>query len=212
MNALRTLARATFGRDPVVTVSVLTAALIAWLPALGWSDASTGAVTAAVVAIAGMVSALLVSVDRALPLLVGLGKAVIAAVATFGVHLPDTQVTAIMATLTIIAGLATRPQVGAKQPPRDRYGREVDHIGYPVGVLDTTVDTGFTASQHRPPDTMVTEVLDRVPDGDMGHGGPPTESLPRVREQQRQDHRPGRHSTREEWPGRHGRLGPQLGT
>lgn len=125
------------GREPVATVSTAVALLIAVLPVFGWSTETVGAVAAALVLLGGAVEAALVSVDRLLPLLVGVGKAVLAAVASFGVQLPDNWVAAVMAALTVVAGLATRAQVGAVQPPTDRNGREVDRNGWPVGVLDT---------------------------------------------------------------------------
>lgn len=124
------------GREPVMTVSTIVALLIAVLPAFGWSTNTVGAVSAALVAAGGALEASLVSVDRLLPLLVGLGKAVLAAVASFGVHLPDNHVAAFMAVLTVVAGLQVRKQVGAVQPPMNRRGREVDGNGWEVGVLD----------------------------------------------------------------------------
>lgn len=118
MKSLRQCLTATrlLGRDAVVTVSLVVSGLIALLPVFGWSGERAALVSAALVAAGGVVSAWLVAVDRALPLLVGLGKAVVAAVAGFGVHLPDNQVAALMAVLTLVAGLATRTQVGAVQP------------------------------------------------------------------------------------------------
>lgn len=137
---LRALVTRLFGRDPVVTVAVLAAGIIAALPLVGWTPPVTGAVTAVVTTAAGVASAALLSVDRALPLLVGLGKSIIALLLTFGVHFPENYVTAIMAFLTFVAGLATRPQVGAVEPPRDRNGRPVDWRGWPVGELDVTAE------------------------------------------------------------------------
>lgn len=139
------------GREPVATVSTAVALLIAVLPVFGWSTETVGLVAAALVAVGGGVEAALVSVDRLLPLLVGIGKAVIAATIGLGLTIPDNYVAAIMAVLTVIAGLATRAQVGAVQPPTDRDGREVDHNGWPVGVLDvrheTRADTGPDAPE-----------------------------------------------------------------
>lgn len=131
-----------FGRDGVVTVSVIVSFLVALLPLFNWSTETVGAVTAALVALGGFVSAALVSVDRALPGLVGLGQAVIAAVLSFGVHLSDNHVAAAMAVLTVIAGLATRPQVSAKQPARDRDGNVIHPSGYATAVLDRITDLG----------------------------------------------------------------------
>lgn len=132
MSGIRAELGRLFGRDGVVTVAVIVSFLTAWLPAFGWDSETTGAVSAALVAIGGFVSAALVSVDRALPALVGVGQAVIAAVLSFGVHLPTNWVSSIMAALAVIAGLATRPQVGAKQPPRDRHGNDVRALPSPI--------------------------------------------------------------------------------
>lgn len=125
------------GREPVMTISTVVALLIAVLPVFGWPAEAVGAVVAALVLTGGAVEAALVSVDRALPLLVGVAKAVLAAVAAFGLHVPDNHVAALMAVLTVVAGLATRAQVGAVQPPVNRDGREVDRNGWEVGMLDT---------------------------------------------------------------------------
>lgn len=208
------MTRALFGRDPVMTVSVIVAFLLALLPAFGWSPNTVGAVSAALVALGGVVSALLLSVDRALPLLVGLGKAVIAAVASFGVHLPDNWVSAIMAVLTVVAGLATRPQVGAKEPPRDRDGNIVNV----TGVLDamdfpTDLDDQGPPRDAPPlPDTgspgrvidrgeFVTEVLPAV------QGESPAEAQHREQESGRK----GRHWLDDGWRPSWGQLRPDDG-
>lgn len=122
-------------------VSTAVALLIAVLPVFGWSTEVVGTVSAALVVLGGAVSAALVSVDRVLPLLVGVAKAVLAVVAAFGLHVPDNYVAALMAVLTVVAGLATRPQVGAVEPPRDRDGG----IVAVHGILDTTEPLGGAA-------------------------------------------------------------------
>lgn len=113
------------GREPVMTISTIVALLIALLPVFGWPAETVGAVAGALVLAGGALEAALVSVDRALPLLVGVAKAVLAAVAAFGLNIPDNHVAALMAVLTVVAGLATRAQVGAVQPPTDRDGRSL---------------------------------------------------------------------------------------
>lgn len=123
------------GREPVMTVSTAVALLIAVLPVFGWSTNQVGVVAAGLVLIGGAVEASLVSVDRLLPLLVGIGKAVLAVVVAFGLHVPDNYVAAVMAVLTVVAGLQVRKQVGAVQPARDRDGGVVA-VG---GVLDARV-------------------------------------------------------------------------
>lgn len=128
-----------------MTVSTVVALLIAVLPAFNWSSDTVGAVSAALVLLGGAVSAALVSVDRMLPLLVGVAKAVLAVTASFGLHVPDNWVAALMAVLTIVGGFATRTQVGAVQPPVNRQGREVDRDGWVVGELKSGILTPDTA-------------------------------------------------------------------
>lgn len=120
------------GREPVMTISTIVALLIALLPVFGWPAETVGALAGALVLAGGALEAALVSVDRALPLLIGVAKAVLAAVAAFGLNIPDNHVAALMAVLTVIAGLATRAQVGAVEPPTDRDG-----IVYPRATLDS---------------------------------------------------------------------------
>lgn len=141
------------GREPVAAVSTAVALLIAILPAFGWSTETVGTVAAALVVLGGAVEAALVSVDRLLPLLVGAGKAVLAVVASFGVSLPDNWVAAFMAVLTVVAGLATRAQVGAVQPPTDRDGRELDRAGFVVGTLDVMESNAETWREADEPET-----------------------------------------------------------
>lgn len=216
------------GREAVATVAVVTSAVLGALPMFGWSDQVTGAVTAAVVALAGVVSAWLVSVDRALPLLAGLGKAVIAAVATFGVHLPDHWVTGLMVLLTFVSALSTRPQVGAEQPPRDRLGNVVDPLAPPGPPLFdptkmTTADLAALRNeweQRMPPRDA--PPLPTPPDEAQRGGGampwstrePSTEYLPHPSTGQTQQHRPGESTGRhhaEWWTEPRGRLDPDFG-
>lgn len=125
------------GREPVATVSTVVALLVALLPLFGWSTEVVALVAAAIVAVGGGVEAALVSVDRLLPLLVGIGKAVIAAAVGLGADIPDNVLTAGIAVLTVLAGLQVRKQVGAVQPAVNRNGRQVDRNGWPVGELTT---------------------------------------------------------------------------
>lgn len=175
------------GREPVMTVATVVALLIAVLPIFGWTSEIVGAVSAALVAAGGAVSAALVSVDRALPLLVGVAKAVLAVVAAFGLHLPDNIVAAVMAVLTVVAGLVTRPQVGAVEPPRDRHGGIVAVRGILDTARDPAVSSRWRAAEraehvqppqppaHGPQDAH-TEVLPAAgaepgPDGSEGERG-----------------------------------------
>lgn len=149
------------GREPVMTVSTVVALLIAVLPVFGWSAETVGAVAGALVLIGGAVEAALVSVDRALPLLVGVAKAVLAVVAAFGLNIPDNHVAALMAVLTVVGGLATRAQVGAVQPPTDRDG-----VVYPrAGVVEFTTELSG-APDHGPErgDEAHTELFGPLPE------------------------------------------------
>lgn len=210
MNSLRQRLTATrlLGRDAVVAVSLAVSGLIALLPVLGWSGERTALVSAALVAVGGVVSAWLVAVDRALPLLVGLGKAVVAAVAGFGVHLPDNQVAALMAALTLVAGLATRAQVGAEQPARDRDGNDVDFGSRSAWTKHFLPELEFLPEMEHPgDDTPLPPVPERTPRPDdtmtLAAVDPATDYLPAVSHEQVPRRRPteqqGRHAA-SWWP------------
>jgi hypothetical protein len=205
------------GRDPVMTVSLVVSGLIAVLPVFGWSTDRVGLVSAALVTLGGVVAAWLVSVDRVLPLLVGLGKAVIAAVASFGMQLPDNQVSALMAVLTLVAGLATRPQVGAEQPARDRHGNDID--ARPGPILFSSRKPLFaddSAMRDAPPLPAPSVDTQRTDDTmTWAPREPATENLPRTDHEQTQQHRPGESTGRHHadwWPEGGGTLHPDLGT
>lgn len=195
---LRQLAARLIGRDPVMVPAVVVALLLALLPAFGWSTEVVGAVSAALVTAGGVVSAWLVSVDRALPLLVGLGKAVVAMVTSFGVHLPDNWVSALMALLTVVAGLATRPQVGAKEPARDRDGGIVAVPGaiHEFSSISDAEFDEFTQRWKRLRGRLSadhpTEHLPRV--GEVPPRSAP--ALPQTPRQQREEEQGGRHAAR----------------
>ena len=182
------------GREPVATVSTVVALLIAVLPVFGWSTGQVGLVAAALVVIGGAVEAALLSVDRVLPLLVGVAKAVLAAVASFGLQLPDNHVAALMAVLTVVAGLATRAQVGAVQPPRDRDGNQVGPIHGQVVEFDTTDDgTGDYGGAFAPSPTRDQQVrADTHTEvfGAVAADGPVPERGDRHTEVQQHEHRP----------------------
>lgn len=166
------------GREPVMTVSTVIALLIAVLPIFGWTSEIVGTVSAALVVLGGAVSAALLSIDRLLPLLVGVGKAVLAVVAAFGLHVPDNYVAALMAVLTVVGGLVTRPQVGAVEPPRDRHGGIIAVRGV-LDTFDTTFEPAERVEHVQPPQHPArgpheahTEILPATPDGgpDGGEG------------------------------------------
>lgn len=107
-----------FGREPAATLGIVVAILVALLPVFNWSVEQVGVVAGLLTLIGGAITAALVSVDKLLPLLVGVGQAVVAVAVAFNLNIPDNYVTAGMAVLSVIAGLAvTRPQVSPKSPP-----------------------------------------------------------------------------------------------
>jgi hypothetical protein len=184
------------GREPVVTVSTVVAALIAILPIFGWSTEVVGTVAAALVVLGGAVEAALVSVDRVLPLLVGIAKAVLSVLAAFSVHLPDNYVSAIMALLTVIAGLAVRQQVSPAVPPKLNYGWQGGVYGY----------SGLERDAPPIPDRGVGDGRDFV-----SEQRPPLSSSSPAVAQDREQHYGGKHEATDLWPSGFGDLGPSLG-
>lgn len=158
MSRLRATLGRLLGREPVITVSTIVAILIAALPATGWSAIQIGSVAGALVLLGGAVEAWLVAVDRALPLLVGVGKAVLAAVATFGVQLPGHWVAAVMGVLTVLGGLEVRKQVVPPQAAQWKRGAEpiageIDWVGHlSPGHLPEPDLTGEPIRSQVPPD------------------------------------------------------------
>jgi hypothetical protein len=186
------------GREPVITVSTVVALLIGMLPIFDWPAETVGIVVGALVVLGGAVEAALVSVDRLLPLLVGVAKAVLAVVAAFGLHVPDNWVAAFMAVLTVFAGLQVRKQVGAVQPPTDRQGRRV--IGY-QGVVDR-----IDLDAERDDDTMVFHVEPNATykvEGVFDY-----DAQPEQQSGQHESRREGRHGM---WAEPRGFLDPQHG-
>lgn len=104
-----------------MALSLLAALIVAGLPVFGWTAPAQSAVAAFVLAVSGAAQAFLVGgADRFLPLLVGLGEALIAVLAAFRFEIPAHYLTAGMAILTVVSGLATRPQVQPHQVRGDR--------------------------------------------------------------------------------------------
>lgn len=109
--------RLIFGREPAVfwgLVAVLIQSLALLLPI---SAQVQGAINAGSLALAGFLTAAMVSVDAALPALVGLLKAVFALVLAFGVHLPEPTQVGILAVVTALGAFFVRQQVVAKVGP-----------------------------------------------------------------------------------------------
>lgn len=217
MSTLRTRLTRTrlLGRDPVMAVSLVVSGLVAALPLLGWSGERASLVAAALVAVGGAVAAWLVSVDRMLPLLTGAAKAILAAVAGFGLHLPDNQVAAFMAILTLLVGLfGVRPQVSAEQPPFDAYGN--------IDQRELTIPPNthlFAEEDETSPHTPLPPVPDDTQRADdtvtWSRHEPATEYLPRTQHEQPQQYRTGETTGRHHanwWPEGSGSLETDLGT
>lgn len=106
------------GREPAGTIAIVVAILVALLPVFNWSGEQASTVGGLLLLVGGAVTAAFVSVDKLLPLLVGLGQAVVGVAVAFNFPIPDNYVTAGMAVLSVIAGLTvTRSQVSPKNPP-----------------------------------------------------------------------------------------------
>lgn len=104
------------GRDPVFTVQTVVAAVLAVTLFFNLSPALQALVTAVVVAAGGVVAAWLVSAEKALPLLEGLAKAVLALIAGLGVHVPANVQAGVFALLAVITAYWMRGQVFAPVP------------------------------------------------------------------------------------------------
>lgn len=106
-------------REPVAVVQgLLVPLLMAAVLLFHFPDTTVGVVNAALLAIGGFIASVGVSVDAALPLLVGLAKALLAVLLAFGLHVPEvTQVFVLSAISIVVAFFGTRPQVTAKVAP-----------------------------------------------------------------------------------------------
>ena len=106
-----------FGREPAVAFALLAVVINSAMPLTSWSGETQSLVQGAVLALAGFGAAAFVSVDAALPALVGLVKATIAVAVGFGLHVPDTTQAAILAIITAIGAFFVRTQVTALVRP-----------------------------------------------------------------------------------------------
>lgn len=103
-----------WGREPAVfwgLVAVLLQSIALLLPV---NADVQGAINAATLALAGFATAAMVSVDAALPALIGLLKAVFALVLAFGVNLPEPTQVGILAIVTAFGAFFVRQNVVSK--------------------------------------------------------------------------------------------------
>lgn len=107
-----------FTREPVAIVQGLVVPILLALVLLfHLNDTLTGALNVLIVAVGGAVAAAGVGVDKLLPLLGGLAKAVLAVLLAFGMNVPETTQAFVLTVTSILVAFLTRPQVTAKAPP-----------------------------------------------------------------------------------------------
>jgi hypothetical protein len=111
-----------FGREPAVFWGLVATLLQSVALLLPLNEAAQGAVNAATVALAGFLTAAMVSVDAALPALVGLLKAVFAVLLAFGTSIPEATQVGILAVVTALGAFFVRQNVVAKVGPPSRGG------------------------------------------------------------------------------------------
>jgi len=104
------------GRDPVFTVQTVVALVLAVTLFFNFSTDIQALVTAVVVALGGVVAAWMVAAEKALPLLEGLAKAVLALVAGLGVDIPANVQAGVFAVLAVVTAYWMRGQVVAPVP------------------------------------------------------------------------------------------------
>lgn len=119
-----------FSREPIAVVQGLLVPILMTVVLLfHWPADTVGIVNAALLAIGGFVASLGVGIDAALPLLTGLGKAVIAVLLAFGLHVPEVTQTVVLTVLSIVVAYLTRPQVTAKVPPLEPFSHPAAATG-----------------------------------------------------------------------------------
>lgn len=109
-----------FGREPAVFWNMVASLAMAGLLLFAVSEELHGVLNAVALAAAGFLTAAMVSVDAALPALVGLFKAGFAAFLAFGVDVPENVQVGILALVAAAGAFFVRQQVAAKVPPQIR--------------------------------------------------------------------------------------------
>lgn len=108
------------GRDPVFTVQSAVAAVLAITLFFNLSTDIQALVNAVVVALGGVVAAWMVAAEKALPLLEGLAKAIIALIVGMGIDVPANVQAGVFALLAVVTAYWMRGQVVAPvqlEPP-----------------------------------------------------------------------------------------------
>jgi len=101
------------GREPVFVVESVAALLVALSLFFNFNTNAQALVNAAIVAVAAVVQAWLVAAEKALPLLAGAVRAVIALVIGFGVDVPSSVQAGIMAVVAVLVAFGLRAGVVA---------------------------------------------------------------------------------------------------
>jgi hypothetical protein len=104
------------GREPAFVVQSIVAAVLAVTLFFNLSPVLQGLVTAVVVGVGGVVTAAMVAAEKALPLLEGLAKAVLALIAGLGVDIPGNVQAGVFALLAVFTAYWMRGQVTAPVP------------------------------------------------------------------------------------------------
>lgn len=120
----------TFRREPAVFLG-LVAALVQLVSAMIFplTDEQQGVLNGLAFVVAGVIVAATVSLDRALPLLVGLAQAVVAVGLAFGWELDPTAQSAALAFVAAVTALFVRTQVVAPGPAVVVAGVDHNRLG-----------------------------------------------------------------------------------
>lgn len=110
--------RLIFGREPAVFFEMLVAVALGVLLTTGLEEPVLGYANAAVVMAGGLLTAVFVKGDQALPALIGFIKAAFALIISLGVALPVNLETGIIAIVSAIGAAYVRTQVVAPVPPK----------------------------------------------------------------------------------------------
>jgi hypothetical protein len=102
------------GREPAVFWALVAGVLLALLQLIPMPTEVNGALNAAVLAAAGLVTAAMVATEKVLPALVGLIQATFAVFLAFGTPVAETTQTGILALVAAVASFFVRGSVAAK--------------------------------------------------------------------------------------------------
>jgi hypothetical protein len=105
-----------WGREPAVFWGLVATLLQSIALLFSFDEPAQGAINAVTLALAGFLTAAMVSVDAALPALIGLLKALFALLLAFGTAVPESTQVGILAVVTALGAFFVRQQVTAKVP------------------------------------------------------------------------------------------------